>query len=353
MAGLPQLTFSPHSLAARWRGQQFPVSLIAMTTLREQAAGARHWEPGVDVPGNGRHREARSSLPGRLLDAFAVSSAELLSLLAPVECVSCGLEDIALCSACARRLRTLCAHPFRAEQQAPALVDVDGRSRLAVVAAGPYRDELAQVILSFKRHGQPRLAHLLAPLLGRALQSAAGQRRGLSLVPVPSSNAAFRRRGFSPVDEILAVLSRQGRVPSAATVHGLRKAWPWKWSPGEVEALLIGTGRGDGQKGLGRGARSRRVRGSIRARRWPRSRSIAGRHCLIIDDVLTTGSTLAEAARAIEDAGGVVCGAVVLAATRPPAGTDAPVAVATDAPLVATRAPAAVPGSQKTQTKNK
>ena len=266
----------------------------------------------------GRHRKPRASFRGRLLDVFTLGITDLLCLLAPVECVVCGLEDTLICSACLRRLRMLCSRPFRAEQQAPVLVDVDGPSRLAVVAAGPYRDELAQVLLSFKRHGQPRLAAVLASILGRALLCAAGDARGLCLVPVPSSGAAFRRRGFSPVDVVLAALRRQGRVAAMVTVHGLRKTRTISWMPEELSAMLSGRGSPGGQKGLGRGARSGRVRGSMRPRNWPPRRRLAGRRCLIVDDVLTTGATLAEAARAIEEAGGVVCGAVVLAATRPP-----------------------------------
>jgi orotate phosphoribosyltransferase len=61
-----------------------------------------------------------------------------------------------------------------------------------------------------------------------------------------------------------------------------------------------------------------RVRGGLRAP------ELGGQPCIIVDDVLTTGATLAEAARALRQAGAVVRGAVVLAATRPPVASDIP-----------------------------
>ena len=314
----------------------------------------RRLDPDVGAPDTSgpRRRGKDRRLLGRVFANLQAALMELVALLVPVDCVCCGVEDTVLCRHCAKRVRQLCRKPFRAEQESPALVDVDGTVKLGVVAAGPYRDELSQSLLSFKRLGQWRLAEVLAPCLGNAVRLAIGDQPGFCVVPVPSSGRAFRSRGFSPVHVLLRCMKRRGMLSRCPALDALEKtgnllenqrlAASCKDLVGIGVRTLLGKEGKDGstgQKGLGRGERARRVRGSMRVR--PRYREkIRGQRCLIVDDVLTTGATLAEAARAVSAAGGIVCGAVVLAATRPPAyasHTDG------DEPH----------GGVKTQTKNK
>lgn len=245
---------------------------------------------------------------------LAAAAADVVALALPVECVCCGKEDLALCAGCERRLRMLTRHPFRAETGAPALMDTDGSVILPVVAAGIYREELSQSILAFKRHGQGQLRRVLSKILAGTLAASYAGTERVVLVPVPTSGSAYRKRGFSPVHLLLAGTVRSSSGRHADCMDALRKVR----NPG-AGARLAG-----GQKGLGRGDRSRRVRGSMHTARGARGRSLKGRQCIIVDDVLTTGATLAEAARAVHEAGGIVMGAVVLAATRPPDAAAAP-----------------------------
>lgn len=279
--------------------------MATRTVFRDRSGASARLDPDLTPPPGfrARHRSDDGSMVLRITDQLTGAAADLLSLAVPVDCVCCGAEDRALCAPCDRHIRRLTGAPFRAESGAPALMDVAGTVLLPVVAAGVYREELAQALLSFKRHGQHQLKGSLGRALGGAVRAATEGAGGFFLVPVPTSTRAYLSRGFSPVHLLLGGAARQ--LPGVAVADVLAKV------PGSGLQLP------GGQKGLGRGARAQRVRGSMQVRRRARNR-VAGSPCILVDDVLTTGATLAEAARALHAAGAQVAGAVVLAATRPP-----------------------------------
>jgi predicted amidophosphoribosyltransferase len=108
----------------------------------------------------------------------------------------------------------------------------------------------------------------------------------VELCPVPPSRRSWRRRGYDPV----RMLVRHA---------GLR-----------APRLLRVSRRGGAQKALGVDARAANAAGSLRARR-----PLPGRRVILVDDVVTSGATLGEAARAVRAAGGEVLAAVALAST--------------------------------------
>ncbi|MDQ4491003.1 phosphoribosyltransferase family protein [Sinomonas sp. ASV486] len=290
----------------------------------------------------GRHAGRPLGLSARFRDGLMAVAGELLGLVVPVECVACGAPDTQLCPACTRRLRTLTARPARVDEHAPALIEASGRVLLPAVAAGPYRNELSLALLAFKRHGSAALAGELSAALARALRAAAGSAGGgVLLVPVPTSRSAYLRRGFDPLRLLLTRVRREARLPpGTAWVEALgprRRAL--RERAAAVAARAVGAGESS-QKGLGRSQRRSRVSGSLTAlpqprvlghgtghgagargtalgapRRGQRSlrQSLRGRRCVVVDDVLTTGATVREAARALEAVGAVVLGVVTLA----------------------------------------
>jgi predicted amidophosphoribosyltransferase len=197
------------------------------------------------------------------LDAWAV--------LFPVECAGCSAPDRGLCADCVAALA-----PF------PVLRSTAGG--LAVWTALEYAGRVRRILLALKEQERTDVATHLAPSLAAAI--AAARPGAVELATAPTSRAAYRRRGFDPV----ALLVRRA---------GLR--------PARVLRHRRSTAR---QKTLGVVARASNLLGAFVA-----TGSLEGRSVLIVDDVLTTGATLDEAARAIREAGGTVLGAATLAFT--------------------------------------
>ena len=221
--------------------------------------------------------------------------AQAVELVLPVSCAVCAAPGAALCPACRRMLRRTTARPTAVAPPDP-LLDAGVR----VHVAGKYEHELASALLAFKNGGRtdlvPVLAAALSPVLAQAARDANRHGAPLHWVPVPTSGRARRRRWFDPVATVLDAAA----LPSGSHVRHALRLRP-----------SGGAGRRAGvQKGRGRAERVRALRGSMQAR------DVTGLTCVVVDDVLTTGATAAEAVRCLRAAGAVVPAVVTLAGVR-------------------------------------
>jgi ComF family protein len=205
-------------------------------------------------------------MPVRVVSAIL----DALAALTPVDCAGCGSADRSLCVNCRLALQ-------------PA-VTPRSIADLTIFTALRYEGVVRQTLLALKENGRTDVAKPLGLSLASALARAA--QPGVEFVAVPTSRAAWRRRGYDPV----ALLCRRAGA--------------------DVARVLTHDHKIASQKTLGSAARTSNVRDSMIAKR-----PLEGRRFVVIDDVLTTGATFAEATRALRAAGGEVVGGAALAFT--------------------------------------
>lgn len=220
-------------------------------------------------------RLTASSTPSAWREAFR----QALGFVFPSSCVVCEGLDGPVCQICVpvasgvRRAIT------------PTLVCFSGAD---------WSDKTAPIMRALKESGMTRVARELAPLLDESLRMLATNRRTQAkqassarlplIVPIPTRAQADRKRGYRPVE----VLLKAAGVP--------------------FERHLRVSGRVRDQRQLGRDERQRNAEHAFVVRR---AETIT-REVIIVDDVVTTGSTLAAAARALESAGVCVIAAVTV-----------------------------------------
>ncbi|WP_077063528.1 phosphoribosyltransferase family protein [Streptomyces sp. MP131-18] len=225
---------------------------------------------------------------------------EVGQLVLPTECAGCGAARGVLCAACRA---ALCGGPARRVRPVPEPTGLP-----PVYAAAWYTDQPRAVLLAHKERGALPLVRPLGRALALGVRAAArgsgaagaGGGRVLGLVPVPSARSAVAGRGHDPVRRIALAAAGQLRREGCAV---------------RVRPVLRQVRRVADQSGLAAERRRANLAGALAVRSGALT---SGDAVVLVDDLVTTGASLAEAARAVRAAGGRPVGAAVIAS--PPIG---------------------------------
>ena len=212
---------------------------------------------------------------------------DLTDLVLPAECGGCGRPRTVLCPECRAVLSGTAPSRVRPVPEPPGLP--------VVHAAARYADEVRATLLAHKERGALALAAPLGTALAGAVRAglretagpaAAGGGVPVLLVPVPSARAAVRARGHDPARRIaLAAAGELRRTGTAARVLAVLR---------QRRAVAD-------QSGLNSRQRLDNLAGALAVAPGG-DRLLRGGSVVLVDDLMTTGASLAEAARAVRAA---------------------------------------------------
>ena len=163
---------------------------------------------------------------------------------------------------------------------------------------GEYAGTLRDLILRCKFRQDPTAARLLAGLLAGRLAPALASwpdpaRKGALIIPMPLHPKRLAQRGGNQCMELARAL-RLPPIHPPTDGHGLSRIWATPQ-----------------QRGLSRRERLRNVLHAFEA-----GPTVAGRHILLLDDVLTTGTTMGQAVRCLLAAGAAQVHCAVVARVK-------------------------------------
>lgn len=224
--------------------------------------------------------------------------AALVDLVLPVDCAGCGSPSglVGICAACLTVLRQV-PEPVRPTPPPAGLP--------ACLTAGEYAGPLRELILAYKERGRRGLATPLGDALASVVTAGwpVPARQPLTLVPVPATAAAMRARH----GDHMVRLARRAARTLRRTGCPARVAVPVRALPKLDSSHLdrFERERVARQAFVVRGGRVASLRATVR-----------DGPVVLLDDVLTTGATLAAVTVRLREVGIDVSFAAVLAATR-------------------------------------
>ncbi len=193
-----------------------------------------------------------------------------LDILFPQKCLGCGAGKTPLCNACLAEF--------------PPLYLPDNRK---IFAATSYEDEnVKKAIRLFKYHGVKTLAEPLAALIfertKNAISKFIGKPEQALIIPIPLSPIKLRQRGYNQSELIGKSLSDKLSVKMRSDV-----LYKIKETPSQVEIK----------------DRKKRLKNLEGAFAVKNPEKIKNKTIILVDDVITTGTTMNEARRTLTQAG--------------------------------------------------
>jgi predicted amidophosphoribosyltransferase len=240
----------------------------------------------------------RTLVPGlaRALRILETAMVDVTRLVVPVECPGCGLKDVKWCDGCAAPWWEA---PSRCESGAPRLQRPG--AVLPVWSVASLESTAHGMVASWKDGRRRDLDSFFAQAIRRQARAVAEALPArVCVVPAPARPVSTRARGVDlPMllaRAVAAELRASGREVSA------------------VPALRIGAGQSRGASARGRWSQA--AGSVVRTRRATGASAV-----LLVDDVLTTGATLAACRAALDSPVTPVVGALVLAHASSPTRT--------------------------------
>lgn len=228
----------------------------------------------------------------------------LISLFYPPVCAGCGTDvngDQRVCVECEPKLARIvppfcakCSEPFSGAFSGPFDCANCAHRELhfdAAVSAFRSRGIVRKIILDFKYGSQEHLRHVVAAWLFAAMEDERLRRRTFDvIVPVPLHPTRQRERGFNQAVLLAHLLGKRMSIDVRPVLDRLRYTTT--------------------QTAFDRAERMENLRGAFGLRKKTDVREL---RVLLVDDVLTTGSTLSECSRVLKE-GGANCVYAITAA---------------------------------------
>ena len=202
------------------------------------------------------------------------------TLIFPPNCMICGSPGLDICAVCKKLLKP----------QPKFLFGED----FPLISSLPYGEVTKKLLLLAKENGNVAAQKFFATALALSINHF-NLNHSISLVPIPSQRKSMRKRGFDSMKEIARLIIRDPHLKAEVEI---------------VNSLKIIRQVAD-QSSLTESERFQNLDKAFRAKS-----GIKGMAIIVIDDVVTTGSTLREAVRALKERNLTVIGAATACATQ-------------------------------------